>query len=183
MGISHGHPKPNFLKTETHQHAFPSENQPPSEFASVQSQESQSFGLVGSCGNYIEAGIKFFLFFCPYNIFFFFGLCWFLLLHAGFLQVWCTSFSLRGLPLWNTGSRACGLSRPRACGISSDQDPNSWPCTGRRVPNHGSHNILCFQEGLPSSAPPTPGPSPTRTALSLPVSPLGLSKRQHSLSP
>ena len=72
MGISHGHPKPNFLKTETHQHAFPSENQPPSEFASVQSQESQSFGLVGSCGNYIEAGIKFFLFFCPYNIFFFF---------------------------------------------------------------------------------------------------------------
>ena len=37
-----------------------------------QAQESQSFGLVGSCGNYIEAGIKFFLFFCPYNIFFFF---------------------------------------------------------------------------------------------------------------
>ena len=95
-----------------------------------QAQKSQSFGLVGSCGNYIEAGIKFFFFpfSAPYNIFFFFfGCIGFLLLHAGFLQVWCTSFPLRGLPLWNMGSRACGLSQPKACGISSDQDSNSCP--------------------------------------------------------
>ena len=37
-----------------------------------QAQKSQSFGLVGSRGNYIEAGIKFFFSFsAPYNIFFF----------------------------------------------------------------------------------------------------------------
>ena len=43
-----------------------------------QAQKSQSFGLVGSCGNYIEAGIKFFFFlFLPLiTSFFFFWLHW-----------------------------------------------------------------------------------------------------------
>ena len=133
MGIPHGHPKPSFLKTETHQHALPSENQPPSEFASVQSQAGSEVAVFWTCwlmwqlyrGRY---QVFFFPFSAPYNIFFFFfGCIGFLLLHAGFLQVWCTSFPLRGLPLWNMGSRACGLSQPKACGISSDQDSNSCP--------------------------------------------------------
>ena len=81
MGIPHGHPKPSFLKIETHQHAFPSENQPPSEFASVQSPAGSEVAVFWTCwlmwqlyrGRY---QVFFFPFSAPYNIFFFFWLHW-----------------------------------------------------------------------------------------------------------